>query len=72
MVKKKVPVFKKKGDVFVPVGEMDEEAVKELIADPDVVEVEAVLIEEDEMEAFLEQDMEEKRIHEFKAEEIDI
>lgn len=73
MKEKKIPVYKRKGEIFIPVGKIDEEIVKELVGDPDIVSIEAVYIfEEDDTEKSLEKHREEKKIHEFKTEEANI
>ena len=62
---KKVPVYRKEGDVFVKVGEVSEEEAKEYIAgEPDVEEVVGIYIIGDEEHLFEE---EERKVHEFRA-----
>ena len=59
---RKVPVYRKEGDVFVKVREVSEEEAKSYIDEPDVEEVTGIYIIEDE-DHLLE---EESKVYEYK------
>jgi len=58
---RKIPVYKKEGDIYVKVGEITEEKARFYADDPDVIEVNAVcIVDEEPIEG------EERKIHEFR------
>jgi len=61
---KKVPLYKKKGDAFVKVGEEEADELLEDLKEDDVEDVEAVYLWEEEEES----EGEEKKIHIYKPE----
>lgn len=66
---RKIPVYKKMGDVYVKVGELDEEEVKKdpLFYEPDADVSSEIFIDEEEEE--VEEGEEERTVYEYRAEE---
>lgn len=61
---KKVPVYRKEGDVFVKVGEISEQEAKDYVSgEPDIEEVDAVYILGDEEQL---PEEEESKVHKYR------